>query len=512
MCEKMRRDASKIRRRHLDIVPMRYGTSAVVCGPDKHVMYSKWERGTRGVPGLTTAVRGMASLTCRTRNSWIGCACLGRELCHSELGCDVIASWVPTDAVPRLYSAHIWHCVGSSRPPSSTLQPNKILPVPGLYVHLPELPYSNLDNRLYDLANKPRSRRCPDNYEDRRELLKIYEDAGLIGDAFHFYKLCTHWVKIKPVEFGVNPHGAAGVGVADPYPSTNAVVSFWDSAEDRHWMRRWYPALGEEGQKLLEASFTVLDIGARNYTTNVLSEELLLKERKQDHALRYFQLEPTPPVWVHNDGLLVTTVQDAALKFPEFRHYFQAIVDFGVVGWGPTLERIKNSPARESSKERPSSEMSEYEKTRDVPSSVLEARTLVRDGEMQMSSGDATSHRPRSSNVAGDRTVLAGGLEGYFANIFYLLAEGGVYAVKVDNDDVAAQLQLEQHLLDTKFFCGRSGSPGAAPPAEELFTGVASCGFEKLDSFPRQEFPYGEKVDGFGARVYYFRKRWEEKN
>ena len=66
-----------------------------VCGPDKHVICTAWERNSWflwvgggawrcserarirhsgvGAPGLTIAVRGMVSLTRRERNSWAGC-------------------------------------------------------------------------------------------------------------------------------------------------------------------------------------------------------------------------------------------------------------------------------------------------------------------------------------------------------------------------------------------------------------------------------------------------------
>merc|ERR1712032_435752 len=190
---------------------------------------------------------------------------------------------------------------------------------------------------------------------------------------------------------------------------------------------------------------------------------------------RYFQLEPTPPLMVRNHGLFVSTVQDAALKYPEFRRYFHVILDFGVVGRHGVLDDIKASP--------PLIHFGDATKSPTTPSSVAEAESI------KAHSSSAMPHNPHPSNMGGDASVLKGGLAGYFANIHYLLKPGGLYAVKVDHDSVgvAEGLQLERHMMAA------------------FFGPESSTGFEKINSF--EGFSYGDEVDGNGARVYFFRKR-----
>jgi len=105
------------------------------------------------------------------------------------------------------------------------------------------------------------------------------------------------------------------VHVAEP----DDVDRFWEQNSDRVFMTAFYPRLS--------AFHTVLDIGARAY--NARCKSLISSVSTQ-----YLQLEPHPPSIMVNDGLLKTTVGASTSTYPEYRGFFDVVVDFGVLGWG----------------------------------------------------------------------------------------------------------------------------------------------------------------------------------
>ena len=53
------------------------------------------------------------------------------------------------------------------------------------------------------------------------------------------------------------------------------------------------------------------------------------------------QLEPRPPQKMHNDGLLVCDVERSMMMYPQFKGYFDVILDFGVLEWGPVDNEVE---------------------------------------------------------------------------------------------------------------------------------------------------------------------------
>merc|ERR1711871_1837176 len=96
------------------------------------------------------------------------------------------------------------------------------------------------------------------------------------------------------------------------------IAAFW-KVPDRRFMEAFYPTL--------KRFSSVLDIGVRNY--NKICKKLI-----GSRATKYFQLDPLPPKTMSNDGFLKCTVQQSLKKYPEFSEYFDAVVDFGVLGAG----------------------------------------------------------------------------------------------------------------------------------------------------------------------------------
>lgn len=94
---------------------------------------------------------------------------------------------------------------------------------------------------------------------------------------------------------------------------------FWKKIGDRPFMKEFYPLLSK-----FEA---VLDVGARGY--NRVCHTLI-----NSTSTLYYQLEPHPPkAGVDNDGLLQAKMQELPLVYPQFKGYFDVVVDMGVFGW-----------------------------------------------------------------------------------------------------------------------------------------------------------------------------------
>jgi hypothetical protein len=96
------------------------------------------------------------------------------------------------------------------------------------------------------------------------------------------------------------------------------VKYFWNRMADRKFISGLYPHLSSYQN--------ILDVGARGY--NRYCKELL-----NSSTSKYFQVEPFPPKEMHNDGLLACKVQEIPDMYPQFKEYFDAVLDFGVFGW-----------------------------------------------------------------------------------------------------------------------------------------------------------------------------------
>ncbi|KAL3808178.1 hypothetical protein ACHAXA_006101 [Cyclostephanos tholiformis] len=91
---------------------------------------------------------------------------------------------------------------------------------------------------------------------------------------------------------------------------------------DRPFLRKLYAHMGKFKR--------VLDVGARGY--NRFCKELI-----NSTTTEYFQMEPFPPSTrneMNNDGLLECYMQETKQKYPNFKHFFDVVLDFGVFGWG----------------------------------------------------------------------------------------------------------------------------------------------------------------------------------
>ena len=102
---------------------------------------------------------------------------------------------------------------------------------------------------------------------------------------------------------------------------------FWKANKDRVFMVGFYPYLG--------AFDNVLDIGVRKY--NERCKSLIHSE-----STNYYQLEPSKPDTMHNDGFLECTVQESLQKYPDMFSFFDVINDFGVIGWGPVIDNYSD--------------------------------------------------------------------------------------------------------------------------------------------------------------------------
>jgi len=218
------------------------------------------------------------------------------------------------------------------------------LQAPRLKVFVPVLNYTH-SNRLGSLPTK-----C-DETELHKSLLNSYERDGGLGNAGDFRNVCynicsatmgnsildeanfytdcslttdrimdtaceSHILTNEdPPKSLFNTHSPSDQAVL--LGETPDIDAFWRQNEDRIFMTKFYPHLSQFA--------TVLDIGARRY--NLRCKELIGKDTK------YFQLEPNPPNETHNDGTLRCLMQDAVKQYSQFVNYFQAIVDFGVLGW-----------------------------------------------------------------------------------------------------------------------------------------------------------------------------------
>ena len=94
---------------------------------------------------------------------------------------------------------------------------------------------------------------------------------------------------------------------------------FWKKMGDRPFIRDIYP-------KLVPQFSTILEVGARGYNRQC-------KDFLNSSITQYFQVEPFPPAVINNDGLLQCTVQEIPTLYPQYHHYFSAVLDFGVFGW-----------------------------------------------------------------------------------------------------------------------------------------------------------------------------------
>jgi hypothetical protein len=102
------------------------------------------------------------------------------------------------------------------------------------------------------------------------------------------------------------------------------VKFFWNRMADRKFIANLYPPL---------VSYkTILDVGARGY--NRYCKDLInSKNANTSKTTIYMQVEPFPPDVMNNDGLLACKVQEIPHMYPEYQHYFEVVLDFGVFGW-----------------------------------------------------------------------------------------------------------------------------------------------------------------------------------
>ena len=95
--------------------------------------------------------------------------------------------------------------------------------------------------------------------------------------------------------------------------------AFWQ-LKDRKFMRgQIYPRLRKYHR--------VLDVGARGYNQEC-------KGLINSTTTEYYQVEPFPPDVMNNDGLLHCKVQEIPQLYPQYASFFDAVLDFGVFGWG----------------------------------------------------------------------------------------------------------------------------------------------------------------------------------
>ena len=217
-------------------------------------------------------------------------------------------------------------------------------------------PSLNVFVPMLDYARKNRLRSLPVTCKEtprHESMLSKYEAAGGLENAEHFrricYKICRaslrnsilrlHTFKntdcASTVEQDIdvtceNEFSAAKILTGRVFADSRQRDSSnehvlqretpdidWKKNEDRIFMTAFYP--------LLKSFTSILDVGMREYN-------LRCKDLVGDNT-EYMQLEPNPPARRHNDGTLKCSMQQAILTYPQLTHHFDAIIDFGVLGW-----------------------------------------------------------------------------------------------------------------------------------------------------------------------------------
>ena len=95
---------------------------------------------------------------------------------------------------------------------------------------------------------------------------------------------------------------------------------FW-TLTDRRFMSGIYPHLRQFHR--------VLDVGARGYNQEC-------KGLINSTTTEYYQVEPFPPDVMNNDGLLQCKVHEIPALYPQYKTFFDVVLDFGVFGWRGT--------------------------------------------------------------------------------------------------------------------------------------------------------------------------------
>ena len=110
----------------------------------------------------------------------------------------------------------------------------------------------------------------------------------------------------------------------------DSITLWWNKYSDRVFMKELYPKIG----KYLKHIFMpkILDIGFENF--NIINKDLL-----NNPQITYFQLEPFIENKIYkNDFLLECKVTELIHYYPEYKKYFQIILDFGVLG-APSISK-----------------------------------------------------------------------------------------------------------------------------------------------------------------------------
>jgi len=123
----------------------------------------------------------------------------------------------------------------------------------------------------------------------------------------------------------------------------DSIRQWWNKYSDRIFMQKLYPKIGEYLKHHLLPK--ILDIGFENF--NIINKDLL-----NTSNILYYQLEPFIEKKIYkNNGLLECKVNELLGLNPEYKNFFNIILDFGVLGapsvsknWtdGEIIEYIRN--------------------------------------------------------------------------------------------------------------------------------------------------------------------------
>ncbi|KAL3800982.1 hypothetical protein ACHAWO_007091 [Cyclotella atomus] len=93
------------------------------------------------------------------------------------------------------------------------------------------------------------------------------------------------------------------------------------------------------------------DIAAATNTTNIYSSGSHITINNNNKTIiypQYYQMEPFPPnnETLNNDGLLQCYLHQVPHKYPNMKHSFDLIIDFGVFGWDAVQSSFSEEDVR----------------------------------------------------------------------------------------------------------------------------------------------------------------------
>jgi hypothetical protein len=208
--------------------------------------------------------------------------------------------------------ANVNHSISSKR---STTRPSRIISLPSLFLFV-------ICARLVQQQNSNFLTKLPFKYSNltvsQNEVLpSTANDASLESSNYNISNIRRDDVKSLELEalktFPPRNETPMPGWVYEP----PRVSFFWKKMPDRKFISQIYPRLRSFNR--------VLDVGARDYNR-------YCKSMLNSSTTKYYQIEPFPPEVLDNDGFLHCKVHEIPELYPEYKLFFDAVMDIGVLG------------------------------------------------------------------------------------------------------------------------------------------------------------------------------------